>query len=59
MSDGDEEERALRMELMVTQIERLRQELRFENRKFYIQLSLAFAAVLGVGIAIGRFFTGG
>ena len=37
------------------QIERLRQEIRMENRKFFVQLVLAIAATLVAGIAIGRF----
>ena len=40
---------------MTIQIERLRQELRMENRKFIVQLVIAIAASVGVGIAIGRF----
>ena len=54
MSD-DEEERQLRITLMTTQIERLRQEIRMENRKFLVQLLIGAAAAIGVGIAIGRF----
>jgi len=41
---------------MTIQIERLRQEIRMENRKFAVQLLIAAAAILGVGIAIGRFW---
>jgi len=54
----DEEERELRIALMNTQIERLRQEMRMENRKFLVQLTIGLAAAVGVGIAIGRFFLG-
>ena len=43
---------------MTTQIERLRQEIRLENRKFAVQLVLAISAALAVGIAIGRFALG-
>ena len=39
---------------MTIQIERLRQEIRLENRKFVVQLLLAMAA----GVAIGRFWLG-
>lgn len=53
MSDADE--RQLRMDLMTIQIERLRQEIRMEQRKFTVQALIAAAALLGVGIAIGRF----
>lgn len=58
----DDEERSLRIELMVVQIDkgrldikRLEQEIRMENRKFFVQFTLALAAALGVGIALGRF----
>ena len=40
---------------MTIQIERLRQEIRMENRKFAVQIVLALVAALGVGVAIGRF----
>ena len=40
---------------MVTQEERLRQEIRMENRKFLVQALIAAAALLGAGVAIGRF----
>jgi hypothetical protein len=48
-------ENQLRVELMTTQAERLRQELRMEQRKFVVQALLAAAALLAAGIAIGRF----
>lgn len=41
---------------MTTQEERLRQEIRMENRKFLVQLLVGVAAALGVGVAIGRFW---
>jgi len=44
-----------RVELMQTQAERLRQEIKMESRKFTIQALIAAAALLGVGVAIGRF----
>lgn len=40
---------------MTLQTERLRQEIRMENRKFLVQFVLAITAALGVGIALGRF----
>jgi hypothetical protein len=52
----NDEERRLRIELMVTQTERLRQEIKMETRKFAIQLALASAALLAAGVAIGRFW---
>jgi hypothetical protein len=55
----DEEERELRIELMTAQIEqarmnidKMRLEMKMENRKFL----LALAAALGAGVAIGRFW---
>jgi len=53
--DPNERERQLRIDLMTIQIERLRQEIRTENRKFLVQVLIGVAAALGVGIAIGRF----
>lgn len=41
---------------MTSQIERLRQEIKMENRKFLVQLLVGSAAILGVGVAIGRFW---
>lgn len=52
---SDDEERELRIDLMTIQIERLRQEIRMENRKFYVQFTLAIAAALAAGVTIGRF----
>ena len=54
--NGDDGERQLRIDLMTIQIERLRQEIRMENRKFAVQLGLALAAAVGVGVALGRFW---
>lgn len=52
----DDEERQLRIDLMTIQIERLRQEIRMENRKFVVQIALALTAAVGVGVALGRFW---
>jgi hypothetical protein len=43
------------MDLMTIQIERLRQEIKTENRKFGVQVAIAIAAALAAGVAIGRF----
>ena len=51
MASDDEDQ--LRVELMSTQIERLRQEIRTENRKFIVSVIVAIAALLGAGIALG------
>lgn len=55
----DEREQQLRIDLMTIQIERLRQEIRTENRRFMVQLLLAAAALVGAGIAIGHFLLHG
>jgi hypothetical protein len=44
------------MDLMAIQIERLRQEIKMENRKFFVQAGLAGAALLAAGVALGRFW---
>ena len=41
---------------MTTQTERLRQEIKMENRKFLVQLLIGVAAAVAVGVAIGRFW---
>jgi hypothetical protein len=56
MPDDDAELRQLKRDLMTIQIERLRQEIRMENRKFLAQCVLALAAAIAAGIAIGRFW---
>ncbi|PWT77525.1 MAG: hypothetical protein C5B60_02510 [Chloroflexi bacterium] len=53
MNGPEDEERPLRIELMTTQIERLRQEIRYENRKFLIQFTLAIAAAFTAGGIVG------
>jgi hypothetical protein len=52
----EEEERDLRITLMNTQIERIRQEIRMENRKFLVSAVLALAAACAAGVALGRFW---
>ena len=53
---SDDRERQLRIMLMTTQVERLRQEIKTENRKFLVQFTIAVAAVFAAGVAIGRFW---
>jgi hypothetical protein len=48
-------ENQLKVQLMTTQIERLRQEIKTDQRKFVIQALIAAAALIAAGIAIGRF----
>lgn len=54
MADDDETIQ-LRKDLMTLQIERLRQEIKTDNRKFIMQVIVAGAALLAAGVAIGRF----
>lgn len=54
MTDNEREQQ-LRIDLMTIQIERLRQELKMENRKFLLATITASAALLGAGAAIGAF----
>lgn len=56
MSQQDIREQELRIDLMTIQIERLRQEIKMEARKFAVQFTLAIAAALAAGVAIGRFW---
>ena len=60
---SDEEERELRIELMTTQIEqarlnidKMRLEMKMENRKFLVSAVLALAAACAAGVALGRFW---
>ena len=48
----DDKERQLRIMLMTTQAERLRQEIKMETRKIAIQTVGAFAAATAAGAAI-------
>jgi hypothetical protein len=53
------EERAehlLRMDQMTVSTERLRQEIRTENRRFLVSALLAIAAAVAAGVALGRFW---
>lgn len=59
MTDTNDEERELRMELMNVQIEqgrlsiqKLREEIRLENRKFIFQAIGSLAAAMAAGAAI-------
>jgi hypothetical protein len=52
MPDEDEE-RQLRIDLMTIQIERLRQEIRMENRRFFVQAITASAAIFAAGGVVG------
>jgi hypothetical protein len=37
-------------------IEQFQQGIKAENRKFFVQAVIVLAVVLGIGIAIGRFW---
>jgi hypothetical protein len=49
---SDDQERQLRIMLMMTQAERLRQEIRTDTRKFLVQLLAGTAAAMAAGAAI-------
>ena len=40
---------------MTVNIEKMRTDLKWETRKFAVQLAIAAAALLAAGVAIGRF----
>jgi hypothetical protein len=46
---SDDKERQLRIALMTTQAERLRQEIRAETRKFVLQMIATIAASVAAG----------
>ena len=48
----DDKERQLRIALMTTQTERLRQEIKTDARKFLVQLLAGTAAAMAAGAAI-------
>jgi hypothetical protein len=52
----DQEEQDLRIDQMTINIEKMRTEMRWETRKFVVQVVLAAAALFATGIAVGRFF---
>lgn len=47
---------AVQIEQNRTSTERLRQEIKTENRKFLVQLLIGLTTAVGVGVAIGRFW---
>jgi hypothetical protein len=49
---SDDRERQLRIMLMTTQVERLRQEIKTDNRRFLVQFIGAMAASMAAGAAI-------
>jgi len=53
MSEGDEE-RELRIELMTTQIEKLRQEMKWEPYKAIAAILAATAAMAGVILGVAH-----
>jgi hypothetical protein len=50
------DEQRLMIDLGTIQIERLRQKIKMENRKFFVQALIAIAAVFAAGVAVGRFW---
>jgi hypothetical protein len=50
-----EKEQQLRIQVMETQIERMKQEMKYESRKFLIQFLTSLSAAFGAGILAARF----
>lgn len=59
MSDTSPEtiEQQLRIEQMTVNIEKMRADMKLEQRKFTLQLVTTMAAVAGVSLALGSFLT--
>ena len=53
--DQEEREYELRVEQMQTNIEKLRADMKWENRKFLVQFVLAMAAAVGAGVALANY----
>jgi hypothetical protein len=53
--EQEEREHQLRVLQMETNIDKLRSDLRYEGRKFAVQLVVGAAACVGVGIAIANY----
>ena len=53
--DQEDREYERRMDQMAVNIEKLRSDIRYESRKFAVQLVLGFAASLGAGIALANY----
>lgn len=53
--DQEEREYELRIEQMLTNIEKLRSDIRYENRKFAFQAVAALALALGAGVALANY----
>ena len=58
MTERDELEQDLRIEQMTINIEKMRADMKWEARKFTISAILAAAALVGAGVALGRFLFG-
>ena len=55
MTARDQEEQDLRIDQMTVNIEKMRQEMRWEARKFLVATVTAAAALLVAGVVLGRF----
>ena len=58
MTERDLEEQDLRIEQMTVNIQKLRNELKWEGRKVMLQTIIAIAAAVGAGVALGRVLFG-
>lgn len=52
--DQEEREHELRVDQMAVNIEKMRKEMRYENRKFLLQALVAAAACVGAGVALAN-----
>ena len=50
-------EQQLRIEQMTVNIEKMRTDMKLEQRKFTLQLATTMAAVAGASLALGSFLT--
>lgn len=53
--DWEDEERELRVLQMQTNIEKMRADMKWENRKFGVSLVIASAALVAAGAALGNY----
>ena len=53
--EQEEREYALRIEQMQTNIDKLRSDMRYESRKFGVQLVVGAAACVAAGIALANY----
>ncbi len=57
MTERDQEEQDLRIDQMTINIEKLRNDIRYGNRKFLVQLLAALALTIGVSVSATTYVT--